>query len=217
MIRTTDVDGLVAEYLDDLERALADVSGTRRRELVGEISDHIEQARAELADGGTEAEVRTLLERLGDPAEIAADALDEQLASAPAAPRPARGWTERLALVLLPIGGVLLPLVGWLAGVVLLWSSERWTTREKLVGTFVVPGGYLPLFWVLFTGGGSSEGCLVDLDPETGAVIADSCAGAGDDATVLADVLTIAGLVVLVVAPLLTVIFLRRRLRDRVA
>src|SRR5439155_820822 len=32
-------------------------------------------------------------------------------------------------------------LVGWLAGVVLLWSSSLWTRRDKLIGTLVIPGG----------------------------------------------------------------------------
>jgi hypothetical protein len=32
-------------------------------------------------------------------------------------------------------------LVGWLVGVVLLWSSTVWTLRDKLIGTLVIPGG----------------------------------------------------------------------------
>src|SRR3954452_7606151 len=35
---------------------------------------------------------------------------------------------------------VLLPVV-WVVGVVLLWRSPVWTTRDKLIGTLVVPGG----------------------------------------------------------------------------
>ncbi|HEY5195981.1 MAG TPA: hypothetical protein VIJ51_03025 [Solirubrobacteraceae bacterium] len=31
--------------------------------------------------------------------------------------------------------------MGWLVGLVLLWSSRLWTTREKLFGTLIVPGG----------------------------------------------------------------------------
>jgi hypothetical protein len=89
-------------------------------------------ARAELEGGGTEAEVRTLLDRLGDPADIAADAAEGSVA-APAPPRP--GWVEGLALVLLPVDGLILPFAGWLVGVVLLWSSHVWRTRDKLLGT----------------------------------------------------------------------------------
>jgi hypothetical protein len=51
------------------------------------------------------------------------------------------------ALVLLLIGGIVLPVLGWIIGVILLWRSATWSSREKLLGTFVVPGGLLlPLF-----------------------------------------------------------------------
>jgi ABC-type Mn2+/Zn2+ transport system permease subunit len=50
------------------------------------------------------------------------------------------------------------PIIGWLVGVVLLWASDAWTTREKLIGTLVVPGGLaLPLF--LLAMGAYSETC----------------------------------------------------------
>ena len=50
---------------------------------------------------------------------------------------------EVAALWLLLIGGIVLPVLGWIIGVVILWASERWTRREKLIGTLVVPGGLL--------------------------------------------------------------------------
>ena len=31
--------------------------------------------------------------------------------------------------------------MGWLIGLILLWSSRLWTTRDKLIGTLIVPGG----------------------------------------------------------------------------
>ena len=37
--------------------------------------------------------------------------------------------------------GSLIPLVGWAVGVILLWSSGWWRRSEKLLGTFIVPGG----------------------------------------------------------------------------
>jgi hypothetical protein len=33
--------------------------------------------------------------------------------------------------------------VGWVVGVVLLWRSRAWTTKDKLIGTLVLPGGLL--------------------------------------------------------------------------
>ena len=62
------------------------------------------------------------------------------------------------ALVLLLIGGLIVPFVGWFAGVILLWSSAAWSTRQKLLGTLVFPGGLtLPVF--LFFFGVESQVC----------------------------------------------------------
>jgi hypothetical protein len=36
-----------------------------------------------------------------------------------------------------------------LVGVVLPWTSPRWTAREKLVGTLVLPGGLAPAFFLM--------------------------------------------------------------------
>ena len=47
---------------------------------------------------------------------------------------------EIWAIILLLVGGFLWG-IGWIAGVVLLWSSSVWTLRDKLIGTLVVPGG----------------------------------------------------------------------------
>ena len=56
-----------------------------------------------------------------------------------AADRP--GLREWLTLVLLPFGGLFTFGLGWLAGVLLLWTSHVWTVRDKWIGTLVVPGG----------------------------------------------------------------------------
>jgi hypothetical protein len=56
-------------------------------------------------------------------------------------PRRGVGLRETLALLLLTIGSLLCSVLGWLVGVVLLWTSPQWTTREKLIGTLILPGG----------------------------------------------------------------------------
>jgi hypothetical protein len=48
-------------------------------------------------------------------------------------------WT---VVALLPIGG-LIPGLGWLVVMLLLWTSRVWTYREKLVATLALPGGPL--------------------------------------------------------------------------
>jgi hypothetical protein len=45
------------------------------------------------------------------------------------------------ALVLLLIGPFML-MIGWIVGVLLLWTSDRWTRGEKLLGTLVWPLAY---------------------------------------------------------------------------
>jgi hypothetical protein len=125
---TTEVDALILRYLQELEAALRDLPTNRRQELLDEVGEHIAAGRAEL-DPETEAGVRTVLERLGDPADIAAEAR-ERFGVPPGPARPATPWLEVVALVVLVI-----PFLGWIVGVVLVWLSRRWTTRDKLIGT----------------------------------------------------------------------------------
>lgn len=69
-------DSLVADYLARVSRATAGMSEDRRDELVRDLLEHIETSRADLP-AETEAEVRGILERLGDPAVIARAAAEE--------------------------------------------------------------------------------------------------------------------------------------------
>src|SRR6266487_6581660 len=104
-MNATAADQLVARYLARLQAALRDLPAARRDELLEQVSEHIATARAELGAQASEAEIRQLLERLGDPATIAAEAgqrPDEHLQ--PSQVRP--GWMEVTALILLPIGGI---------------------------------------------------------------------------------------------------------------
>ena len=141
------VDEVVADYLARLDRAAQVLSPDRRTELVEEIRDHITQARAS-GDAGDEAAVRTLLDRLGDPDEIVAAAREGD----PVVPPVPQAWPTRrpsigleICSVLLLTVGSIIPLLGWLIGGVLLWSSRRWTVVEKLLATLIVPGGPLAI------------------------------------------------------------------------
>lgn len=200
-------DRLVAGYLARLERALADLPRARRRELVEDVSAHIAQARLELP-AQDEAAIRNLLEGLGDPDEIAADAR-ERLGE----PRREHRGLDIAALVLLLAGGVVVPFVGWLVGVVLLWVSDTWSARDKLIGTLVVPGGLLPAL-VLLVFGGSDSSCLQMTDPTTGAVLQETCRGGSSTS---AQTLQIALWIVLAVAPFVTTAYLARRMTRRSA
>jgi hypothetical protein len=157
---TTKVDTLIDRYLKDLETELRGLPTNRRRELLAEVGEHITQARAAL-DADSEAAIRTVLERLGDPADIAAEARERFGVQAEPA-RPATPWLEVIALVLLVI-----PFLGWVVGVVLVWLSRLWTTRDKLIGTlggmsWVVAG----LGTIMTSAGGSRPvGSAAPLEP----------------------------------------------------
>jgi hypothetical protein len=125
---TTEVDALILRYLQDLEAELHDLPANRRQELLEEVGEHIAEARTSL-DADNEAAIRTVLERLGDPADIAAEARERF--GIPTEPtKQATPWLEVIALVLLVI-----PFLGWVVGVVLVWLSRIWSTRDKLIGT----------------------------------------------------------------------------------
>lgn len=196
-------DRLVDDYVKQLDSELADLPRMRRREIVEEISEHIAEARA-ASPSQDEAAVRTLLDRLGDPAEIAAEARERFGVQ----PRKSRAL-ETATLLLLLVGGVVLPVIGWLIGVVLLWVSDAWDRRDKLIGTLVVPGGLLlPL--ALLTMGISAEGggCGTPV-PTTGAPAAPVCSEVSAGTPYLA----LFAMVILVLAPLATTAYLARRMR----
>ena len=187
-------DKLVEDYLKRLNTELRGLPRARRLELVEEISEHIAEARADL-DSENEAAIRTLLDRLGDPEEIAAEARERFGVT----PKKA-GWKEVGALIMLPIGGVILPVLGWFIGIVLLWISDAWSTRDKLVGTLLFPGGLLlPLALGVIAEG--SSGCSTPVGTECPP-------DSGGTAT-----WQVALVVMLVLVPLVTTVYLARRMR----
>jgi hypothetical protein len=108
-------DRLVAEYLDSVRRAAAGLAPQRVDELVDDLREHIATARSELSPE-TEAEVRTLLDRLGDPAAIVAEAAIGEppaapsslvtLPQAPAGDAPPRRTNRTLVVVLVVLAAI---------------------------------------------------------------------------------------------------------------
>ena len=70
----TSHDALVDNYLRAVGDAMAGVPAYRRDELLQDLREHIAAGRAEFGDDETEAQVRSLLDQLGDPAEVADEA-----------------------------------------------------------------------------------------------------------------------------------------------
>lgn len=130
-MNTTDPE--VREYLAELRRALATGPLGERELVVDGVRQHIDDA---LASG---VPVQQVLEDLGDPLVIAAAAGGP----APAA-SPVPGFLERrsgsvLVALLIAFGGLVVPVAGWIVGVVLLWASKGWRTVDKVVGTVASP------------------------------------------------------------------------------
>ncbi|MBW0104654.1 hypothetical protein [Pseudonocardia sp. KRD291] len=42
-------------------------------------------------------------------------------------------------VLVLMLGGFVIPVVGWIAGVVMMWANERWSTGAKWLGTLIWP------------------------------------------------------------------------------
>ena len=131
---------LAETYVNELRHAARRLPRGQRNELIAEIRAHLAEAAPAEA---SQADVLTALDRLGEPAEILAE---QGEVSAPPVRR--LGFHELAAILLLMFGGFIV-FVGWIAGVFFLWTSDRWTLRDKLIGTLVIPGGYATAAYAL--------------------------------------------------------------------
>jgi uncharacterized membrane protein len=188
---------LADKYLTRLRRAGRGLPPGRRRELLAEIEAHLSEA---IDPKASDAQALTVLDRLGDPEAIIAaempqsDELPER-----------RGHKEWAAIILLLFGGFIVG-VGWFVGLILLWGSRAWTTRDKWIGTLVIPGGlatgvFIGLFAV---GAPGKEMCRGFVGG------AQHCTSVAGQSTV-PGTLGIAAFALLVLAPIATSIYLARR------
>ncbi len=133
-------EALIRDYLGRLDTASWPLPAGRREELRAEVADQIEAALAETGSRD-EVTIRNVLERLGRPEEIAAADIDPVAVSSTPSPSVARGsWgpVEVIAILLLSVGAVLLPVVGPLVGLLFVWGSPQWTSREKTIASAIV-------------------------------------------------------------------------------
>lgn len=137
-------DPIVDSYLKRLRAKARPLPQQRREELLQQIREHLDEA---LPPGSDEVEVRNALERLGDPETIVAEEFDRL-----GIKRARAGMLEWLAVFLLVFGSWPFPFVGWTFGVILLWASRVWSTREKLIGTLVPPGGLSAVLFLAVIG-----------------------------------------------------------------
>jgi hypothetical protein len=192
---------LAAEYLESLRRAGRGLPPGRLRELLAEIEGHLSEA---IDPSASDAQVLTVLDKLGEP-----EAIIEAETPHPDEPPDRRGVREWAAIILLLFGGFIVGF-GWIAGLILLWSSRAWTTRDKWIGTLVVPGGLATsvLIGLVATGAPTKHLCrgLVG-----GAQHCTSAAGPSN----MSSILGVAVFAVLVLAPIATSVYLARRAFQR--
>jgi uncharacterized membrane protein len=179
------------EYLGRLRRSMGDLPAERRDEVVSGIEEHIGEMLAQM-ESTTDVDVRNALDRVGNPDDIAHGAR-ERFGITPLKPR----WTDTAAIILLPLGGVVLPVIGWLIAVV----RPVWNARAKAIGTLIVPGGLLLPLGLLLTAT-SSGTCTTPIGRRGGAR---SCTdGMGSIELIV--------LACLLVAPVVTTVYLGRKL-----
>jgi uncharacterized membrane protein len=145
----TTSDRLVTEYLRTLNAALKGLPRQSRREVIGDVEQHIRDEQAALGPHN-DTEMREVLRRLGDPMQIASEA-HARLGTS----RPPIGAMAVAALVLIGLSGLLTfdlfdltwtAYTGWLLGLALLAFARSWTRPEKLIasaalitGTIILP------------------------------------------------------------------------------
>jgi uncharacterized membrane protein len=197
-VTPTTLHPLAAQYLERLERAAERLPRSRRSELVAEIEAHLAEA---TSAHSSDADVLSILDRLGEPDEIVHAEQPEA-----ATQRDPRGTQEWAAIILLLLGGFVAG-VGWLAGLIFLWGSRAWNTREKCIGTLVIPGGLATsLFIVSMVGIRGAETCVTtDHGPER-------CTGGPSNSE---EILFGATSLILLIAPIATAIYLARRARKQ--
>jgi uncharacterized membrane protein len=145
---TTAPNPLIDSYIKQLRARARTLPRGRRDELMQQIQEHLRDA---LPPGSTEVEVRNALDQLGEPEAIVAEEFDRL------GFQPARaGKLEWAVIVLLPFGAFLIPILGWVLGVILLWASSVWSPREKLIGTLLVPGGLSAVLFLALIGSSST-------------------------------------------------------------
>ncbi|MDT0158364.1 hypothetical protein Q9R19_12060 [Microbacterium sp. ARD32] len=150
---------LTSDYLHRLDLALRDVPHGVAAEIRAGIAEELQSLEPDAA--------QARIAQLGDPAQIAREALDAGEHAASTAPVPAasappvvvvappasgqvsrsRGFAIAAALTL-SFGGFVVPVIGWFVGAVLVLTSSIWRTWEKVVA-IVVPFALFALILVV--------------------------------------------------------------------
>jgi hypothetical protein len=141
MVSNTDRSPEVETFLDQLGAALADVPSSAARD--------VHQGIAEELTSLPPLEAHERIQQLGDPSAIAAQVRAEVGSTRFGAGLRSRAYVISASLAV-AVGGLILPLVGWLVGYALVCLSPAWRRWEKAV-TLSLPLGVALLVAIYIT------------------------------------------------------------------
>jgi hypothetical protein len=138
---------VVRSYPAQLEAALVGVPDSVSRDIRAGVAEEL--------TGLDAAAAAARIEELGDPAFIAAEARAEAgavpmagatpvvgaavgVAPTAAAAGDSRGYTI-IAALLVALGGIVVPVLGWIVGIAMVWMSRTWSLGEKWIATLTGP------------------------------------------------------------------------------
>ena len=121
----------IEDYLTELDSLLTGVDPATREGLLHGIREELSTL--------TPADADARLRALGDPAFVAASVRAER--GTLTLQKEDAAWYSILTVLLLTVGGFIIPVIGWLAGLVMLWASRTWAVSHKVIGTLVALGG----------------------------------------------------------------------------
>ncbi|MEC5185810.1 hypothetical protein RCH12_003287 [Cryobacterium sp. MP_3.1] len=114
-------------YLAELESALSAAPAALRADILTDIADEL--------TGLDEDASRARIAELGDPRVIAADAAAE--AQAPGRAVPVSRAYPTAAAIVLTAGWYFVPIVGWIAGLVMIGMGKLWTPQVRVASAVV--------------------------------------------------------------------------------
>jgi uncharacterized membrane protein len=142
---------IVHGYLEQVAHEIEDIPEADQQEILSDLRSHIDEAVGGI-DRGSEAAIRTALDRLGHPHDVAREARsslsDSEPASSPAH-EPREGDKTPSAL---EVAAIILTALFWPIGVLLAWISPRWLTKDKVIAT-LIPAVSSALLGVVVLGG----------------------------------------------------------------
>ena len=197
---TSTLHPVATAYLQQVRREGRDLPGDRLAELLIDLEEHLSAA---IPADASDEDAREVLGRFGDPREIIEAERPDLIV--PAERRGTREW----AAIFLLLFGFIAAGIGWVVGVILLWRSRAWTTRDKLIGTLVLPGGLFATVLLLLLALGRPRKEICTNHTYLGTIVMHCTHAPSSGPSTLGSM----ALVLLALTPIATAVYLARRAR----